>query len=70
MEKILNRSIKEKFVAATLAMAGIYSVKVSWTSTDWSKIRFQEYVLVLLFAGAIILMDHYPIDLLRAQRYR
>jgi HD-GYP domain-containing protein (c-di-GMP phosphodiesterase class II) len=68
MENILNRSIKERLVAATLAMAGIYSVIVSWIDTDWSKIRFQEYVLVLLFAGAIILVDHYPIHLLRGTK--
>ncbi len=68
MEKVMNRAIKERVVAAFLALAGIYAVALSWTHAELINISFQEYVLVLLFAAAIILVDHYPIHLLRGTK--
>ncbi|HLO14482.1 MAG TPA: HD domain-containing phosphohydrolase [Anaerolineales bacterium] len=60
--------IKERLVATILAILGICAAALSLDLAEAAVIHFQEYALVLLFAGAIILIDHYPIHLLRGTK--
>jgi hypothetical protein len=68
MEEAPERVIKERFVAILLTVAGMYAVVLSLAGTPVTVIHFREYVLVILFTGAIILTDRYPIHLLRGTK--
>ncbi len=68
MEQVFASVIKERLVAALLAIVGSAAVILSLRQTEVTVIHLQEYVLVPLFAGAIILLDHYPIHLLRGTK--
>jgi len=63
-----ERGIKERLVAAFLAIIGTCAVVLSMAGARGEISYFQEYVFVILFAVAIILADHYPIHLLRGTK--
>jgi HD-GYP domain-containing protein (c-di-GMP phosphodiesterase class II) len=68
MNQISDNVIKERLVSALLTILGICAIVLSLVGTEVARIRLQEYVLVSLFAGAILLLDHYPIHLLRGTK--
>lgn len=68
MEQVPERVIKERLVAAFLAIMGACAVVLSKEDTPGTISYFQEYVFVILFAFAIILADRYPIHLLRGTK--
>ena len=68
MEQISGSVLKERFVSALLAILGTYAVVLSVAHTELSVIQLWEYMLVFLFAGTIILLDHFPIHLLRGTK--
>ena len=63
-----DSGIKERLMAALLAILGAWAVVLSLTHTEATAIHFQDYVLALLFAGAMILVDQYPIHLVRGAK--
>ena len=68
MEQMPERVIKERLVAAFLAVMGTCAVVLSVENAPGTISYFQEYVFVILFAVAIILADRYPIHLLRGTK--
>jgi HD-GYP domain-containing protein (c-di-GMP phosphodiesterase class II) len=68
MEQTSNKVIRERFFTFLLAMAALYTFLLSLRSVEWMNIRFQVYILVLLFAGSIIIADQYRIHLLRGTK--
>ncbi len=68
MEQISGSVLKERFVSTLLAILGGCVVVLSLAHKESSGIHLWEYMLVVLFAGAIILLDHYPIHLLRGTK--
>ena len=59
---------KERVSAAILAIVGAYVALLSLTHAGGTVLHLREYALVIMFVGAIILMDHYPIHLLRGAK--
>jgi hypothetical protein len=68
MEQTSNKVIRERFFTFLLAMAALYTFLLSLRSVEWMNIRFQVYILVLLFGGSIIFADQYLIHLLRGTK--
>jgi len=68
MEQMPERVIKERLVAAFLAIMGTCAIVLSMAGARGEISNFQEYVFVILFAVAIILADRYPIHLLRGTK--
>ena len=68
MEQTSNKANRERFFTFLLAIAAFYAFLLSLRGVEWANIRFQEYILVLLFAGSIIIADQYPIHLLRGTK--
>lgn len=68
MAQMSDTVIKERLVASLLAVMGACAVVFSLAHTEVTAIYFQEYVLLLLFASAIVLLDHFPIHLLRGTK--
>jgi HD-GYP domain-containing protein (c-di-GMP phosphodiesterase class II) len=68
MEQMPDRVIKERLVAAFLAIMGTCAVVLCMADAPGTIIYFQEYVFVILFAVVIILADRYPIHLLRGTK--
>lgn len=68
MEHIPKRVLKESLVAACLVIAGVYSFTVSLRETSGIIISTKEVFLAVLFVGAIIVADRYPIHLLRGTK--
>jgi len=68
MEQPSEMVLRERVVTALIAVAGAYVLALSWRNIEVSSIYTWEYVLALLFAGAIVLADHFPIHLLRGTK--
>jgi HD-GYP domain-containing protein (c-di-GMP phosphodiesterase class II) len=68
MEQTPEMMVKERIVAAFLAVAGIYALALSFQNIEVAQIRSGEYLLAFLFASVIVLADQYPIHLLRGTK--
>jgi len=68
MEQPSEMVHRERVVTALLAVAGTYALALSLRNIEVSNIYAREYLLALLFAGAIVLADHFPIHLLRGTK--
>src|ERR1051325_9008861 len=69
MEQVSNTVFKERLVAIFLTVAGIYVLAFSSQTMEENSIRSNEYLLTLLFAGVMILANHFPIHLLRGTKF-
>lgn len=68
MEQTSPTVIRERIVASFLVLLGFYSLAGSLAITSLHEIQTQEVVLAALFAGAIILADHFPIHIKRGMK--
>ena len=68
MEQSSKWAIRERLIAGILAILGISAFFLSLRNTKLTNIHPQEYLLVLLFTGAIVLADRFPIHLLRGTK--
>ena len=68
MEQSPEMVLRERVVAALLTIAGIYAFALSLRNLDLTNIHSQDCLLVLLFTGAIVLAEQYPIHLLRGTK--
>lgn len=68
MEQVPKSVIRERLVAIFLTVAGIYVLALSLKNMGADGIRSSAYLLALLFAGAMILANHFPIHLLRGTK--
>ena len=63
MEKATDTSLREKLVAVLFALVGLSVLVFSWRNMPITNLHPDRYLLAVLFAGAIILADHFPIHL-------
>jgi HD-GYP domain-containing protein (c-di-GMP phosphodiesterase class II) len=68
MEQPPDTVLRERVVAALLVITGIAALVLSLKDVDLFQLRVVDYLLALLFAGAIVLADQYPIHLMRGTK--
>lgn len=68
MEKTSKILLKERVFAALLLTSGMYALAISLRNIEVTSIHSGEYLLALLFTGAIILADQLPIHLLHGTK--
>jgi len=60
--------LRERIIAALLGIAGLSVLSVSISETAWSSLKPVQFLLTVLFTGAVILADRYPIHLGRGTK--
>jgi HD-GYP domain-containing protein (c-di-GMP phosphodiesterase class II) len=59
---------RERLFSTLLALAGLSALAFSVLETSWKNLGLEQVLMAVLFTGAVILADHFPVHLTRGTK--